>query len=58
MARALESVGQRRFTVVEYHRMAETGILSPDERLELLWGVVHPVRFLSKRRPSFPLTGS
>jgi Uma2 family endonuclease len=43
MARALETVAQRRFTVEEYHRMAETGILSPEERLELLWGVVRPM---------------
>jgi Uma2 family endonuclease len=43
MARAFETVAQRRFTVEEYHRMAETGILSPDERLELLWGVVCPM---------------
>jgi Uma2 family endonuclease len=43
MARAFETDRIRRFTVDEYHRMAETGILSADERLELLWGVVHPV---------------
>jgi hypothetical protein len=43
MPRALETVAQRRFTVEEYHRMAETGILSPEERLELLWGVVRPM---------------
>lgn len=30
----------RRFTVEEYHRMAETGILSPDERVELIRGTV------------------
>jgi Uma2 family endonuclease len=44
MARAAEQVGQihqRRFTVEEYHRMAETGILRPDERVELIHGVVH-----------------
>ncbi len=33
----------RRITVEEYHRLAETGILSPDERVELLWGVVRPM---------------
>ena len=40
MSRALESVDQRRFTVEEYHRMAETGILGPDERVELVRGVI------------------
>jgi Uma2 family endonuclease len=40
MARAAESIDQRRFTVEEYHRMAETGILRPNERVELIRGVV------------------
>jgi Uma2 family endonuclease len=40
MSRALESVAQRRFTVEEYHRMAETGILGPDERVELIRGFI------------------
>jgi Uma2 family endonuclease len=40
MARALETVAQRRFTVEEYHRMAETGILSSAERVELVRGVI------------------
>jgi Uma2 family endonuclease len=40
MSRALESVAQRRFTVEEYHLMAETGILGPDERVELVRGVI------------------
>jgi Uma2 family endonuclease len=40
MVRALETVAQRRFTVEEYHRMAEAGILGPDERVELIRGVV------------------
>ena len=40
MARAAETVDQRRFTVEEYHRMAERGILLPDERVELIHGVV------------------
>lgn len=31
---------QRRFTIAEYRRMAESGILAPDERVELLRGVV------------------
>jgi Uma2 family endonuclease len=40
MARVAEEIDQRRFTVEEYHRMAETGILHPDERVELIRGVV------------------
>jgi Uma2 family endonuclease len=40
MARALEDVAQRRFSIEEYHRMAETGILGPDERVELVRGVI------------------
>jgi Uma2 family endonuclease len=43
MSRALESVAQRRFTVEEYHRLAETGILGPDERVELIHGVIREV---------------
>lgn len=33
----------RRFTVADYHRMSETGILQPDERVELLDGEVIPM---------------
>jgi len=40
MARTAEYLDHRRFTVEEYHRMAETGILQPDERVELIRGVV------------------
>ncbi len=40
MSRALASVAPRRFTVAEYHRMGETGILGPDERIELVRGVI------------------
>ena len=33
---------KRRFTVEEYHRMAEVGILAEDDRVELLDGeIVH-----------------
>ena len=40
MARAAEEIDRRRFTVAEYHRMAESGILQPDERVELFRGEV------------------
>lgn len=40
MARVAEEVDQRRFSVEEYHRMAETGILRPNERVELIRGLV------------------
>jgi Uma2 family endonuclease len=33
-----EAVTRRRFTIEEYHRMGETGILADDERLELISG--------------------
>jgi len=31
---------QHRFTVEEYYRMAETGVLKPDARVELLDGKI------------------
>jgi Uma2 family endonuclease len=40
MASPAESVDQRRFSVDEYHRMAEMGIFKPNERVELIRGVV------------------
>jgi Uma2 family endonuclease len=43
MVGAVEQVGQihqRLFTVEEYRRMADAGILRPDERVELIHGVV------------------
>lgn len=43
MSRVPDSVAERRFTVAEYHRMAESGILSPDERVELILGVIRKV---------------
>lgn len=32
--------GQRTFTVEEYHRMGEAGVFAPDERVELIRGVI------------------
>lgn len=40
MVETMDITDQRRFTVDEYHRMAETGIFKPDERVELIRGVV------------------
>ncbi len=43
MAQAMgtsEDVGLRKFTVDDFHLMAENGIFAPDERLELVRGVV------------------
>ena len=34
------SLRRRRFTVVEYHEMARAGILSEDDRLELIEGEI------------------
>ena len=36
MARAAEATGVRRFTVDEYHRMVDAGILREDDRVELI----------------------
>ncbi len=40
MATLTASVERRRFTVDEYYRMAEAGILGEDERVELIAGEV------------------
>ena len=39
----------RLFTVDEYERMAETGILRPDERVELLAGVIYAMAAMGSR---------
>ena len=49
MATDARAVAQRRFTVEEYHLMAETGILYPVERVELVRGVVRKVSPRNRR---------
>jgi len=41
MVEVVDGVETRRFTVEEYHLMAESGVLGPDERVELIRGVIH-----------------
>jgi len=43
MAMQTEQASARRFTVAEYHRMGEAGVFGPDERVELVRGLVIPV---------------
>ncbi|HXV60104.1 MAG TPA: Uma2 family endonuclease [Vicinamibacteria bacterium] len=40
MSQAIESLPARRFTIEEYHRMAEAGTIGPEERVELVRGIV------------------
>ena len=42
-------IPRRRFTVEEYHRMAEVGIFHPDERVELIEGEVVQMSPISPR---------
>ncbi len=48
MVRAAEA-GVRRFTVDEYHRMVDAGILREDDRVELIYGVIREMS--PKNRP-------
>lgn len=41
--------GQRSFTVEEYHRMGDAGVFSPDERVELIRGVIREMSPKGKR---------
>jgi Uma2 family endonuclease len=47
--------GQRSFTIEEYHRMAEAGVFAPDERVELIRGVVR--KMTPKGRRHIVVTG-
>jgi Uma2 family endonuclease len=47
MAEVIE--GQRAFTVEDYHRMGDAGVFAPDERVELIRGVVREMSPKGKR---------
>ena len=49
MARVAEATSVRRFTVDEYHRMVDAGILREDDRVELIYGVIREMS--PKNRP-------
>ena len=49
MARAAEATDLRRFSVDEYHRMVDAGILREDDRVELIYGVIREMS--PKNRP-------
>jgi hypothetical protein len=39
---AVDDPRRHRYTVADYHRMGETGILAPDARVELIDGEIMP----------------
>jgi len=49
MAHAFETPSLHRFTVGEYYKMAETGILDPASRVELVFGVVREMSPMGNR---------
>jgi len=55
MSRLAETLEQRRFTVEEYHRLAEAGVLAPGERVELIRGVI---REMSPKRRKHVVAGT
>jgi len=48
MARVAEATRVRRFTVDEYHRMVEAGILREDDRVELIYGVIREMNPINR----------
>ena len=49
MSGSTEAVRTRRFSVAEYHRLVEAGVLDEDDRVALLEGVIVEVRPQSER---------
>ena len=49
MVDVIESVGIRRFTVEEYHRMGQAAVFAPGERVELIRGVIREMKPKGKR---------
>lgn len=45
----MDVLARRRFTVEEYHRMGEAGILAEDERVELIEGEIVPMTPIGPR---------
>lgn len=52
---AAEGLARRAFTVAEFERMAEVGVIAPDERLELIGGEVVPMSPKGSRHESIKI---